>query len=1153
MLGVIAFQLETKRIYQVAMDNTGLGATGETPLGRLMGDGEAVFVSPLRHDPQAAMQRRIDLKTSAVPMRYALSGERGSGVETDYAGNRVVAAWRYLPELRWGMVVKTDADEAFAPLYQQRKNLLESLLALAVLGGYAAYYVGRQMVRRLRKFAQNADDIAHGNLSKRVDESGTDEIGTLADSFNRMTGNLQTLYRTLEVRVEERTSDLHESNKLLQGEIVERARAEALLTSVMKLLPVGVWIMNAEGRIIFGNDAGQQIWAGAHYVGVEQFGEYKGWWLGSKKLIEPHEWAAARAIEKGETSIEEEIEIECFDGTHKIILNSALPLRRDDGSISGAIVVNQDITERKQTEDLLKRHKQVLDITSDGFLMADAMGNLQMANQAYANISGYSLEELMHKDLSQLEATEQSVEEVRAHMEKIIAQGYDKFETRHRHKDGHEIDIEVTTIFLPESQQFAAFLRDITERKRAELELRHNQDLLNEAERLGHMGSWELDVASGELWWSDEIYRIFELDPGQFSPTYENFLNVIHPDDRDKVNQAYTQSLQDRAPYDVVHRLRFADGRIKWLREHCTSDFDKAGKALRSVGVVQDITGQKLAEESLRVAAVAFETHEGIMITDANANILRVNEAFHNITGYSSEEVQGKNPRMLQSGLHGKTSYKAMWQQLLGAGSWTGEVWNRRKGGQAYPTWLTITAVKNERGETTEYVAIFSDITERKEAEEEIRNLAFYDALTGLPNRRLLLDHFRMALSVSARSHHYGAVLFLDMDKFKTLNDTLGHDYGDLMLIEVAGRIRSCAREMDTVARLGGDEFVVLLEEIDAVAAEASQKAAHFAEKIRELLSAPYQLKEHEYHSSPSIGVCLYRGNVESVDELLKHADMAMYQAKSSGRNAVHFFDPAMQLSMETHAAIEADLRRAVSGKQLRLHFQIQVDNDHRPLGAEALVRWMHPKRGMVSPMQFIPIAEESSLILDIGHWVLEAACRQLEAWSKDELTRDLTIAVNVSGQQFRLYDFVEKIAAATRAHQVDPSHLELELTESVVLNDVPDVVAKMHALKALGIKLSMDDFGTGYSSLSYLKQLPLDQIKIDRSFVRDLATDPSDAVMVQTIIDMAQNYHLNVIAEGVENEAQLDFLKQNGCMAYQGYLFGKPVLVDEFEALLGK
>ncbi|MDD2915943.1 MAG: EAL domain-containing protein [Gallionella sp.] len=598
---------------------------------------------------------------------------------------------------------------------------------------------------------------------------------------------------------------------------------------------------------------------------------------------------------------------------------------------------------------------------------------------------------------------------------------------------------------------------------------------------------------------------------------------------------------------------RAKDGRLYWVETTIVPFLNDSGKPVKYISIRTDITERKAAEEQLRVAAATFETHDAILITDSDANIIRVNQAFNDITGYSAEEVLGKNPRILNSGRQDKAFYAEMWRQLLNTGSWTGEMWDRRKNGQIYPKWLTITAVKDEQGRTAQYVAIFSDITARKQAEEEIHNLAFYDALTQLPNRRLLLDRFHLALALSARSRQYGAVLFLDMDKFKMLNDTLGHDYGDLLLIEVAARIRFCVREVDTVARLGGDEFVVLLEEVDIDAEQVSQKVALIAEKIRAALAVPYQINGYEHHSSPSIGVCLYRGNAESVDTLLKHADLAMYQAKDGGRNAVRFFDPAMQLAVDTRAALEADLRHAVPGNQLRLYYQIQVDNEYRPLGAEALVRWMHPARGMIAPAEFIPVAEESVLILELGNWVLETACRQLAQWSKREQTRDLVLAVNVSAPQFGKHDFVENVAAIIAAHQINPAFLKLELTESVVLADVADVVAKMHALKALGVQLSLDDFGTGYSSLSYLKQLPLDQLKIDQGFVRDITTDPNDAVMVQTIIDLAHNFRLNVIAEGVESGAQLDFLKHNGCMAYQGYLFGKPLPLGEFEALLDR
>ena len=482
---------------------------------------------------------------------------------------------------------------------------------------------------------------------------------------------------------------------------------------------------------------------------------------------------------------------------------------------------------------------------------------------------------------------------------------------------------------------------------------------------------------------------------------------------------------------------------------------------------------------------------------------------------------------------------------------WNGEICNRAKDGSRHWLMTTIVPFVDQAGQPSQYITMSTDITDRKQVEEENLSLAFYDVLTGLPNRRLLLDRAGFALTASARTQLYGAVLFLDMDRFKTLNDTLGHDYGNLLLVEVAQRIHSCVREVDTVARMGGDEFVVLLEKIDAHPEAASQKTAQIAEKIRASLAEVYQLDGHEYHSSPSIGVCLYLGNAEPVEALLKHADMAMYRAKDAGRNAVAFFDPEMQFTVTLHAELESDLRHAVADEQLRLYYQIQVDSEQRVLGAEALVRWMHPVRGLVSPAQFISVAEESSLILNIGEWVLDAACRQLGAWRGNALTRDLSIAVNVSAQQFKQPDFVDSVAAILRAYDVDPGCLKLELTESVVLFDVDDVVIKMHALIALGVKLSLDDFGTGYSSLTYLKKLPLYQLKIDQSFVRDVTTDPNDAVMVRTIIDMAKNFGIHVIAEGVETDGQLAFLQQHGCDAYQGYLFSKPVLIAQLEALL--
>ena len=570
-------------------------------------------------------------------------------------------------------------------------------------------------------------------------------------------------------------------------------------------------------------------------------------------------------------------------------------------------------------------------------------------------------------------------------------------------------------------------------------------------------------------------------------------------------------------------------------------------------GFITDITERKKNEEALRIAAITFDSNEAIMITDADANIIRVNRAFELITEYSAEEVIGKNPRILKSGLQNTDFYKKMWQQLLNTGTWQGEIWDRRKSGQLYPKWLSITALKTPQGKINQYISLFSDITDYKQAEEKIHNLAFYDALTNLPNRRLLLDRFNQALAAAERNQQCGAILFLDMDKFKTLNDTLGHQAGDQMLIEVAERLKCSVRKIDTVTRFGGDEFIVILEKMGNHIEDAIPNVMLIAEKIRSTLAKPYFIEGHTHHSSPSIGVCLFQDQRVSVDELIKYADIAMYQAKNAGRNTIRFYDPILQEVIQTRLNMEADLRNALLNQEFQLYYQIQFNQNYLPFSAEALIRWHHPEHGIISPAEFIPIAEETHLILDIGQWVLESACQQLERWGQNDVTRNLMLSINVSAHQFMLPHFVTIVEKTLNNYQFDPSQLKLELTESILIKDIKEIVTKMHALKTLGIKLSLDDFGTGYSSLAYLKQLPLDQIKIDQSFVRDIITDPNDAIIVKTIIDMAKNFHLNVIAEGVETTAQHDFLQKHGCMEYQGYLFGEPMPLIQFETILIK
>ncbi len=570
-----------------------------------------------------------------------------------------------------------------------------------------------------------------------------------------------------------------------------------------------------------------------------------------------------------------------------------------------------------------------------------------------------------------------------------------------------------------------------------------------------------------------------------------------------------------------------------------------------------DITPLKLAEQALQSSEQRFrqmfENHSSamLMIDAEDGSIVHANQAAASFYGYSIAQMSTMNIAQINTqsaeqvaeeralALHQTRNFFIFQHRLADGQSRTVEV-------HSSPMQVD--------GRTLLF-SIVHDITERKYLEGLMQELAFYDQLTTLPNRRLLLDRLRMALATCARTRRYGALMFLDLDNFKSLNDLHGHEVGDQMLIEVAHRIVDCIREQDSAARFGGDEFVVMIEDLSDELSEAVTQAEIVAEKIRANLALPYVLlREGEpvtHRCSSSIGVTVFRDHDETVEQLLKWTDMAMYKAKDAGRNVIRFFDPEMQSAIETRAALEADLHQAVAEGQLRLHFQVQVDARRKPTGAEALVRWQHPQRGLVSPMQFIPLAEETGMILPIGTWVLEYACSQLRRWSEMEGFSDLTLSVNVSAKQFSQNDFVDQVSTVISKFGIKPWLLKLELTESLVLYDVEDTIVKMHALKELGLSFSMDDFGTGYSSLSYLKRLPLDQLKIDQSFVRNLATDNADMVMVMTIVDLGMNFEVDVIAEGVETELQMRLLHRSGCGHFQGYLYSKPVDLEHFEALI--
>ncbi len=615
---------------------------------------------------------------------------------------------------------------------------------------------------------------------------------------------------------------------------------------------------------------------------------------------------------------------------------------------------------------------------------------------------------------------------------------------------------------------------------------------------------------------------------------------------------------------DCPAHLTLSDGRTRDVEDHLfhrtdgafpvrmlTSPLLHKGKVTGAVVVFSNIAERQRQEAELRVAATALETQEGICITDSKSRIVRVNGAFTVVTGYTQAEVLGKTPAVLSSGLHPRAFYRELWGKLLAQGAWQGEVWNRRKNGEIYPEWLNITAVRAIRGEVTHYVATFMDTSQRKNAEAQIRSLAFYDPLTQLPNRRFLRDRLQGELQRVPQGVA-GGVLFVDLDDFKRLNDSEGHAAGDQLLQEVANRLRTCVGSVDRLARPGGDEFVIQFTHPSPNPAEVAEVAQRLAEAVRDSLGQPYRIHDHVHHTSPSIGVVLYGHDATlspdpevAVAEILRRGDLAMYQAKAAGGNTIRFFDPDMQVAADERARMETDLRAALEAQSFELHYQLQFDREGRPVGAEALLRWQHPTQGWISPVRFIPVAERCGLIVPLGQWVLETACQQLRAWQSGTQVPHLHMAVNISARQFVQADFEAQVAHAIETSGIAPQGLKLEITESLLLQDLDDSLARMQRLRAMGVTFSLDDFGTGYASLAYLQRLPVDQLKIDASFVRRLPEHAADAAIASTIISMGRSLGLTVVAEGVETTAQRDWLAERGCHLFQGYLLARPVSAD--------
>lgn len=674
----------------------------------------------------------------------------------------------------------------------------------------------------------------------------------------------------------------------------------------------------------------------------------------------------------------------------------------------------------------------------------------------------------------------------------------------------------------------------------ASADLQHHQGLLKAAQRIAQLGSWEFDRKTRRITCSDELLRIFEFQPKPEGFRYSDFAELFHPEDRARVDEVMGKPGACGSQDSMKHRLLMPDGRVKHVLENLETQCDADGNPVRVIGTTQDITRQHHLEARMQLLASAFEhSGESILITDRENRIVAVNPAFTRLTGYSAEDALGRDPKMLSAGRTSREEYRKMWEVLTERDFWQGEIWDRRRDGTVYPKWLSISVIRDDDGAVAYYVAHFTDVTMERATEAKLHHMAHHDVLTGLLNRFSLGNRLDQALALARRNRTRVALLFIDLDRFKVINDTLGHQVGDALLVEVAERLRASVRETDVVARLGGDEFVVMLTGI-----EQAETVAAVAEKLVFNVGSPYLLGENQLYTTPSIGIALYPNDGDTADVLMKNADAAMYHAKNAGRNNFQFFDARMNDMAIERLGIENALRQALKRDEFVLHFQPILDvASGRVVSVEALVRWQHPERGLLMPGAFIEIAEESGLIQPIGDWVFWAACRQLAGFRALGLD-GVRMGINISAIQMRNSSLPVMVQGALDAYDLQASDLVLEITESAAMDKPEQTVVLLDKLHSMGVNLAIDDFGTGYSSLGYLRMFPISHLKLDRSFVEEIQRG-GRSVICDATIGLAHNLGMRIVAEGVETEEQLEYLRARQCDLAQGYYFSRPVSAD--------
>ncbi len=833
------------------------------------------------------------------------------------------------------------------------------------------------------------------------------------------------------------------------------------------------------------------------------------------------------------------------DGATRWILASGEHVFTSKGKAKLMSGIVQDITEMKQAEIDKLRHSAELEslfkalpdtyfrMMPDGTIVDYQAQNKDDLYLKPEQFLGKRMQDVLPQNIGEL--FQSKIDEI-AHSDKPLVF---KYELTINSKISF-FDARLNKISL--NNQLICVIRDVTEQN-------YLYERLEKAQKQAKLGSWErtFNNDNEEYLWSKEVYNILEFDVESAIP-FPHFIEHVHPDDRNKLISVFNSSITDKTPHYVEYRILFPDGRVKYIIEHAEHTYDNNQKHILTVGTIQDVTERKKSEERLLLSSRVFsDTQEGIIITDSQQRIVDVNPAFSQITGYSHDEIIGKSPKILSSGKQSADFYSLMWQSINKLGYWQGEVWNRTKQGEFYAELLNISSLKNAQNEVTHYVGIFSDITHSKQQQEQLNLMAHYDVLTKLPNRALFVDRFQQSIAHSIRTGNQLAVCFLDLDDFKPVNDCYGHETGDRLLIEVAERITTAIRDEDTVSRQGGDEFAILLNDI-----KSKSQYEKTMLRIHQALAKPYIIDNVQHNITASSGVTLYPSDNSDIDTLLRHADHAMYQSKLSGKHRTQLYSPDSDLRIIEKNIQLDEIEQALRNNEFQLYYQPKVNMlTGEVFGAEALIRWIHPEKGLIPPLNFLPFIADTPLEINVGEWVINEALQQLDDWQKQGIK--LEVSVNISSNHLLSSSFVLQLEQCLAKHSlVAPKYLQLEILESSSLGDINTINIIIETCQnELGVNFSLDDFGTGYSSLTHLRSLPVDTIKVDQSFVRDMLDDASDYSIIDGVIALSKSFDRDVIAEGVESTSHGLMLLHMGCKKAQGFGIAKPMPATSFDVWL--